>query len=223
MHCAMWIRNPYVRMCAAFVATVFVGAAIWFEWDARLDGFSGHFDRRAAHGAGIIASSEWKSMRAAGDTAPVAKGGSGCTSDACRSAQAQVGGLWRGITTCADGDRYTFTDSAVEITSHSGGTPAGVVRRSYRLVVAPVTLRLLRDGTGASIERSVTKLPGDVEVFTVGRSSYVRRIFRAADSQTLRLILVEQRARQAGPAQAMYVEGKPTTGGGSEVAYTRCP
>jgi hypothetical protein len=219
----MRISNPYVRMGLAFLATVVVGGWLWFDWDARLEGFTGYLDRRAAQTSGILAGAEWKAMRAAGDLAPAADGGDGCTTEGCKAAQALAGGLWRGAGACTEGDRYRFLDGAVEITSHRGGSASGVVRRGYRVVSAPVVLRLVRDGKGEPFERSIAKLPGDIEVFTIGRSSYVRRIFRAADGDTLRLVLVEQRARQPGPAHAMYIDGKSTSGAGPDVSYMRCP
>jgi hypothetical protein len=162
-------------------------------------------------------------MRAAGDDAAAASGGDGCSTEACRVAAAQAGGLWAGGGSCAEGDLYRFADGYVEVTSHKDGRPAGVVRRGYRIVAAPVALRLLRDREGRPFEGAVRKLPGDVEVFTIGRSSYVRRIFRAVDGGNLRLVLVEQRVGRAGPASAMYVEGRPTAGGGPEIGYRRCP
>jgi hypothetical protein len=176
----MLIRHPLLRAGLAFAVTVIVGGALWFDWEARTEGFAGWFDRRDARAAGILSGAEWRAMRAAGDTAPAAMGGDGCVTEACRTAQAQAGGRWAGIGDCASGDVYRFADGFVEVTSHQGGRPTTVVRRSYRVVTAPVTLRLLRGADGGPIERSLRKLPGDVEVFTLGRSSYVRRILRAA-------------------------------------------
>jgi hypothetical protein len=222
--CPMQLSNPFLRAGLAFLAVVATGGWLWFEWDARLDGFGGYLDRRAGHASGILSGVEWKSMRASGDHAAAASGTDAtCTSEACGTARAHMDGLWAGGASCAEGDRYRFTDSGVDITSHQAGRPSGMVRRGYRIVAAPVTLRLLRDRDGKPIERSVTKQPGDIEVFTIGRSSYVRRIFRAADSDTIRLILVEQRVGRTGPAFAIYVEGKPTSGGGPDISYRRCP
>jgi hypothetical protein len=219
----MRFGNSYLRAALAFVAVVGAGLWLWFDWDARLDGFAGHSDRRAAHASGILAGAEWKAMRAAGDAAPAADGGEGCASEACRTAQAQLGGLWAGGGGCGEGDRYRFADGFVEVVSHRDGKPSGSVRRGYRVVSAPVQLRPLRDREGRPFEVVVRKLPGDVEVFTIGRSTYVRRILRAADANTVRLVLVEQRIGRVGPASAMYIEGKPTSGGGGEVVYRRCP
>jgi hypothetical protein len=219
----MRFTNPFVKAGLAFLAVVGTGGWLWFDWDARLDGFNGHLDRRTAHAAGILAGAEWKAMRAAGDTAPAASGGdAACASDGCRTAEAQMGGLWAGGGACAEGDRYRYTDGGVEITSHQAGVASGVVRRGYRIVAAPVNVRLLRDRDGKPFQRSITKQPGDIEVFTIGRSSYVRRIFRAADRDNVRLILVEQRAGRTGPAQVLYIEGRPTSGAGPEIAYRRC-
>ncbi len=214
--------NPYLRAGLAFAVVLLGGGWLWFDWDARLDGFAGHLDRRAAHAAGILSGAEWRAMQAAGDRAPGASGGEGCATEPCRTAQATLGGRWAGgAGTCADGDAYRFTDGYAEITSHADGRPTTVVRRGYRVVAAPVTLRVLRDRDGKPIERSLTKQPGDIEVATVGRSSYVRRIFRAVDRDSVRLILVEQRTGRTGPASALIVEGSPTAGGG-EVMYRRC-
>jgi hypothetical protein len=219
----MRFRNPYLKAGLAFLAAIGVGGWLWFDWDARMDGFAGHSDRRAAHAAGILAGAEWKAMRAAGDSASAAAGNDTiCTSEACLTATAQMAGLWAGGGSCAEGDRYRFTDAHADIASHQGGSPSRVIRRGYRIVAAPVTLRPLRDGAGRPLDRSVIKQPGDIEVFTIGRSSYVRRIFRALDRDNLRLILVEQRTGRAGPARAIYIEGQPTSGVGAEVAYRRC-
>jgi hypothetical protein len=218
----MRLSNPFVRAGLAFAAVVLAGGWLWLDWDARLDGFSGYLDRRAAHESGILAGSEWKAMRQAGDVGVASAGGDGCLTDACRTAQAQLGGRWAGIADCAGGDRYRFTDGLAEITSLKNGQPAEVVRRRYRVVTAAVTLRPLRGPDGKPIDRSVAKLPGDIEVFTIGRSSYVRRIFRAADADTLRLVLVEQRAGRAGPPSTLLIEGRPPAGG-AEVSYRRCP
>jgi hypothetical protein len=214
--------SPYLRAGLAFAVVAFGGGWLWFDWDAKLDGFAGHLDRRAAHATGILASAEWRAMRAAGDLAPAAVGGEGCTSELCQTAQATLGGRWAGgAGTCENGDAYRFTDGFAEITSHASGKPTTIVRRAYRVVAAPVTLRLLRDRDGKPIERGVTKQPGDIEVATLGRSSYVRRIFRALDKDAVRLILVEQRTGRSGPAPTLIVEGRPV-GGGDEVVYRRC-
>ncbi len=143
----MRIANPFVKAGLAFAAVVLAGGWLWFDWDARLDGFAGHADRRAGHAAGILSGAEWKAMRAAGDDASAASGGDACTTEACRVAEAQAGGLWAGGGSCAEGDRYRFADGYVEVASHKDGKPVGAVRRGYRVVAAPVTLRLLRTGT----------------------------------------------------------------------------
>jgi hypothetical protein len=214
--------GPYLRTGLAFAVVTLGGGWLWFDWDAKLDGFAGHLDRRAAQAAGILAGAEWRAMRAAGDLAPGASGGEGCATELCQTAQATLGGRWAGgAGTCANGDTYRFADGFAEITSHADGNPTTIVRRAYRVVAAPVTLRLLRDRYGKPIERSVTKQPGDVEVATLGRSSYVRRIFRAVDRDSVRLVLVEQRTGRAGLASALIVEGRPASGG-DEVVYRRC-
>jgi hypothetical protein len=218
----MRLRNPFLRAGLAFAAVVIVGGGLWFDWDARSDGFTGYFDRRSAHAAGILASAEWRAMRAADDISAAPDGGEGCATEACRTAQALLGGRWAGIGDCAGGDAYRFTDGFAEVTSHRDGKPAETIRRRYRLVTASVQIRLLRGADGKPIERTVMKLPGDVEVFTLGRSAYVRRIFRAADADTLRLVLVEQRAGRSGPAAALIIDSQPTAGG-APVTYRRCP
>jgi hypothetical protein len=206
----------------AFAAVVLVGGWLWFDWDARIDGFSGYLDRRAAREAGILAGAEWRAMTAAGDTAAASAGGAGCGTDACRTARALLAGRWAGIGDCASGNVYRFTDAAAEVVTLKDGRPVETIVRRYRIVGAPVDLRLTRDGAGRTILRSVRKQPGDVEVFTLGRSAYVRRIFRAVDADTVKLVLVEQRAGRTGPAQALIVDGEPTTGGAA-VSYRRCP
>jgi hypothetical protein len=219
---AMRFGSPYLRAGLAFAVVVLGGGWMWLDWDAKLDGFAGFMDRRTAHAAGILAGAEWRNMRAAGDLAPGSSGGDGCAKELCLTAQATLGGRWAGGGgTCANGDAYRFADGYAEITSHADGKPTTVVRRAYRIVAAPVALRLLRDRDGKHMERSVTKLPGDVEVATLGRSAYVRRIFRALDKDAVRLILVEQRTARSGPASALILEGRPT-GGGDEVVYRRC-
>lgn len=215
--------SPYLRAGAAFAAVIAGGGWLWFEWDAKLDGFASHSDRRAAHAAGILAGAEWRAMRAAGDIAAATESGEGCTSEACRTAEAQLGGRWAGGGPCADADFYRFTDGFAEVTSHRQGKATDIVRRRYRIVAAPVTLRLLRGPDGQPMERTAVKLPGDIEVFTIGRSSYVRRIFRAADQDTVRLVLVEQRAGRSGPASAVVVDGRRAGGTGDGVVYRRCP
>jgi hypothetical protein len=214
--------NPFVRAALAFAAVVTVGGWLWFDWDARIDGFAGYLDRRAAREAGILAGAEWRAMKAAGDTNAAATGGAGCDTDACRTATALLAGRWAGIGDCASGNVYRFTDAAAEVVTLKDGRPVETISRRYRLVGAPVDLRLLRDGAGQATLRSVRKLPGDVEVFTLGRSAYVRRIFRAVDADTVKLVLVEQRAGRTGPAQAMIIDGAPTAGGPA-VTYRRCP
>jgi hypothetical protein len=219
----MRIGSPYLRAGLAFALVVLGGGWLWFDWDAKLDGFAGYFDRRAAHASGVVSGAEWRAMRAAGDANPAAEGGDGCGSEACRTAQAQVGGRWTGSAPCGSADSYRFTDGFAEVTSHQDGKPTTVVRRRYRIVAASVALRLLRDTDGRPIELGVVKRPGDIEVFTIGRSSYVRRILRAADADTVRLILVEQRAGRTGPPSTVIAEGRRPGGAGDEVIYRRCP
>ncbi len=218
----MRLANPWLRAGLAFLAVVGVGGFLWLDWDARLDGFPGLVERRAAHAEGILSGAEWRAMKAAGDGAAAASGGDNCGGEACRTAQALLAGLWAGIGDCAAGDAYRFTDAAVAITSHKDGRPTETIRRRYRLVTAPVAIRLLRGPDGGPLERSVVKQPGDIEVFTLGRSSYVRRIFRAAEPDVVRLVLVEQRTGRSGPPRALIVDGRPVAGG-APVSYRRCP
>ncbi|MGL4240912.1 MAG: hypothetical protein ACRCTI_07340 [Beijerinckiaceae bacterium] len=218
----MRFANPYLRAGLAFAVVVIFGGWLWFDWDAKMEGFAGHLDRRAARDAGILASSEWRAMRAAGDIGPAASGGAACTTDACRTAEALLGGRWAGgAGDCASGNLYRFTDAAAEVATLKDGQVTETISRRYRVVGARVELRP-RGADGKPLERNVAKQPGDIEVFTLGRSAYVRRIFRAVDADNVRLVLVEQRAGRAGPAAAVIVDGAPAAGGAA-VAYRRCP
>jgi hypothetical protein len=85
-----------------------------------------------------------------------------------------------------------------------------------------VQIRALRGADGKAIERSVTKQPGDIELFALGRSAHVRRIFRAADADNVRLLLLEQRTGRKGPASALIADGLPTAGG-AQITHRRCP
>jgi hypothetical protein len=217
----MRFGTPYLRAGLAFAVVVLFGGWLWLDWDAKLDGFAGYLDRRSAHAAGILASAEWRAMRAVGDFGPAADGGSACATEACRIADAVLGGRWAGIGDCSNGNAYRFTDGTAEVATLRDGRPVETASRRYRIVTATVQIRVPRGADGKPIERSVTKLPGDIEVFTLGRSAYVRRIFRAVDRDNVRLVLVEQRAARAGPASALVVDGM-STAGGADVAYRRC-
>lgn len=215
-------QRPILRAVAVFAATVAVGGLLWFEFGAKADGFAGYLDQRAAETNGIINSSEWRAMRAAGDRAAAAEGGDGCTTEACRTAMALIGGDWTGGGACNLGNRYRFTDAAAEIGDLRDGRVIGTNRRRYRVVSADVPVPVRRDGKGLPLQAQVTKRGGDVEVFTIGRQAYVRRIFRAVDQNTVMLVLVEERVGRRGPPHAHYVESRPTVPG-PPLFYTRCP
>jgi hypothetical protein len=216
------LQQPLLRMAFGFVSALLVGGAIWFELDARMDGFPGHFDRRGAHAVGVIDAEEWRGMKAAGDAAPVSSGGAECASQACRAASALMAGRWTAGAGCNLGNRYVFTDGHAEVADLRDGRVIGTNRRLYRLVGAASDVPLRRDGRGRPLALAVTKRPGDLEVFTLGRQAYVRRIFRKVDADTIMLVLVENRVGRLGPADALYAESRSLTGG-EPLYYRRCP
>jgi hypothetical protein len=209
-------------MALGFASVVLLGGALWFEIDARMDGFSGHFDRRAAHAVGVIDSEEWRGMLAAGDLTPASYGGDTCANDACRRATALMAGRWTAGASCSLGNRYAFTDAHAEVADLRDGRAIGVNRRRWRLVGAAVDVPIRRDARGRPLALAVTKRAGDLEVFTLGRQAYVRRIFRKIDDDTIMLVLVENRVGRVGPASALYAESRSLTGG-EPLFYKRCP
>lgn len=200
-----------------------VGGA-WLELSARQDGFAHGLDRRTARLSGILDASEWRAMEAAGDRAAPASGGDddACGSATCREAEARLGGRWRRGEDCASGSRYRFADGTATVEDYAAGQPGRVARRSYRLVGAPAAVPLGRDGYGRPLAGTVWKKAGDVEVWTLGRSSYLRRVLRRRDPDTVDLVLVQARLDRAGPVATLYVDGR-STGGQDEAVYRRCP
>ncbi|MGL5137686.1 MAG: hypothetical protein ACRC7G_07950 [Beijerinckiaceae bacterium] len=216
------LQQPLLRMALGFASAVLAGGALWFEIDARIDGFTGHFDRRAAHAVGVIDVEEWRGMQAARDVAPASAGADGCTGEACRAATALMAGRWTAGAGCNLGNRYAFSDGYAEVADLRDGRVIGTNRRRYRLVAAAADVPLRRDGRGRPLALAVTKRPGDLEVFTLGRQAFVRRIFRKVDADTVMLVLVENRVGRKGPADALYAESRSLTGG-EPLFYQRCP
>ena len=216
----MPLRRIIIGMALAFAASA-AAYGLWLEAGARREGFAHLLDRRAAHASGILDAGEWRAMQAAGDLGAPAAGGEACLSAACRRAEAVVGGRWRGGADCAVGNVYRFTDGAAVIDDMAGEGVTGTARRRYRLVAAAVRVPIRAGGDGRPLDASVEKRPGDIEVWTLGASAYVRRIFRRTDPETVMLLLVQNRVGGAGPVHTLYADGRSTTGGG-EVAYRRC-
>lgn len=211
-----------VALASAAALLVVLAIALWLEIGARREGFAHIFDRRAAHAEGVLDAREWHAMKAAGDLTSPASGGEECRSDACHRAQAMLGGRWRGGQDCAFGSRYRFNDQNAIIQDIVADNPSPVVRRSYRIVGASVAVPLGQDGAGVALPGTVEKRAGDLEIWTLGTRSYVRRILRRHDQNTAELVLVQSRTGRSGPAATLYVSGRSTAGHG-EVTYRRCP
>jgi hypothetical protein len=216
------IKNPKKRALIVAAVTIVLGTAIWLEMEARFEGYGGFFDRHTARASGIINAREWVLMQEVSDTASPSSGGSECTTPACRAAAAIVAGRWRTGESCATGSIYKVSDGGVEVTDVVSGEMRASNRRMWRPVGATVPISVRRDANDGTLSRSVEKRAGDLEVFTLSRSNYVRRIFRKLDNDTLMLVLVEQRRGNFGLPQVLITEGRATVGD-AEVVYRRCP
>ncbi len=216
------IKNPVKRALIVCGVTIVVGTAIWLEMEARFDGYGGYFDKREARASGIISAREWQLMQERGDTGLPSSGGAQCTTPACRTAEAMLAGRWRTGETCSTGSIYTVNEGGVDVTDVLNGERKASNRRMWRPVTADVPVSVRRDASDGTLSRSVDKRVGDLEVFTLSRSNYVRRIFRKVDQDTLMLVLVEQRRGNFGLPQVLITEGRATVGD-AEVVYRRCP
>jgi hypothetical protein len=216
------IKDPKRRALIVAGVTILLGSAIWLEMEARFDGYGGFFDKREARASGIINAREWQLMQELGDAAAPSSGGAACTTPACRAAEALLGGRWRTGESCAIGSVYRVSDGGVEVTDVLSGEAKAFNTRKWRPVLATVPVSVRRDANDGTLSRIVEKRAGDLEVFTLSRSNYVRRIFRAIDKDTIMLVLVEQRRGNFGLPQVLIAEGR-TTVGDAEVVYRRCP
>jgi hypothetical protein len=216
------IQNPVRRALIVCGITIVVGTSIWLEMEARFDGYSGFFDKREARASGIVSAREWQLMQERGDAGAPSSGGEGCTSVACRAAEAMLAGRWRPGDSCATGSIYKVSDGGVEVRDVVAGEMRASNRRTWRPVLATLPVSVRRDANDGTLSRAVEKRVGDIEVFSLSRSEYVRRIFRKLDNDTLMLVLVEQRRGNFGLPQVLITEGRATVGD-AEVVYRRCP